>query len=329
LRRRPGLLSNRARIDMQIRRDTTKLAPTCIAVGVFDGVHLGHQAVLRQAVAGARVAGLLAAALTFDPHPEQLLRPRQAPRLLTTIPERAALIAETGIEVLVIAGFDRDFASLAPDEFARCVLADQLNARCVVAGEGFRFGGGAAGDVAVLTELGPRLGFHASEVKRVTVDGGEVSSTIIRQFIAAGEVERATTLLGHAYTIMGAVARGDQRGRTLGFPTANLCVEPHKLLPPDGVYAARARFDDATLPAPAVVNIGFRPTFAPAGREAQGGCIEAHLIDADTGELYGRTITLDFVSRLREERRFPNPETLVEQIRRDIARARKVLARDS
>jgi len=311
---------------MQIRRDTTKLAPTCIAVGVFDGVHLGHQAVLRQAVAGARDAGLLAAALTFDPHPEQVLRPEQAPRLLTTIPERAALIAETGIEVLVIAGFDRAFASLAPDEFARCVLADQLNARCVVAGEGFRFGRGAAGNVAVLAELGPRFGFHASEVKRVTVDGGEVSSTIIRELMGAGEIERATALLGHTYTIMGAVTPGDQRGRTLGFPTANLCVDPHKLLPPDGVYAVRARLDDATLHA--VVNIGFRPTFAPAGREAQGACIEAHLIDADTGELYGRTIALDFVSRLREERRFPNPEALVEQIRRDIARARKVLARD-
>jgi riboflavin kinase/FMN adenylyltransferase len=308
---------------MQIRRDRTKLKPTCIAVGVFDGVHLGHQAVLRQAVAGARDAGLLAAALTFDPHPEQVLRPQRAPRLLTTIPERAALISETGIEVLVIAGFDRAFASLAPDEFARCVLADQINARCVVAGEGFRFGRGAAGNAAMLAELGPRFGFHASEVKRVTVNGGEVSSTLIRELIAAGEIERATALLGHAYTIMGNVAAGDQRGRTLGFPTANLCVEPHKLLPPDGVYAARARLHDAALPA--VINIGFRPTFAAAGAEPQSPCIEAHLIDADTGELYGRTITLDLVSRLRRERRFPNPEALVEQIRRDIAQAREVL----
>jgi riboflavin kinase/FMN adenylyltransferase len=310
---------------MQIRRDTARLAPTCIAVGVFDGVHLGHQAVLRQAVAGARDAGLLAAALTFDPHPEQVLRPAQAPRLLTTILERAALISETGIEVLVIAGFDRAFASLAPDEFARCVLAGQVNARCVVAGEGFRFGRGAAGNVTVLAELGPRFGFHASEVKRVTVNGGEVSSTIIRERISAGDIERATALLGHAYPIMGAVAAGDQRGRTLGFPTANLCVEPHKLLPPDGVYAARARLDDAALPA--VINIGFRPTFAGAGQRAQSSCIEAHLIDADTGELYGRTITLDLISRLRQEKRFPNPEALVEQIRRDVAQAREVLAR--
>ncbi|UCH35772.1 MAG: bifunctional riboflavin kinase/FAD synthetase [Armatimonadota bacterium] len=333
------------------------LSPTCVAVGVFDGVHVGHQAVLRQAVAGAREAGLVAAALTFDPHPERVLRPRQAPLLLTTLPERAALIAETGIEALVVAQFDRAFASLTAEEFAHCVLVEQLAARCVVAGDGFVFGRGARGNAAILAELGRKLGFEASAVKRVAVDDTEVSSTVVRQLISSGNIERAAVLLGHYYTIRGSVTPGDRRGRELGFPTANLCVSRDKLLPPHGVYAVWARIegraecersgasdstsapdgeldpprriDDERRPAiPAVANVGVRPTF-PANRTRPSdpaACVEAHVLEGEPGDLYDRTITLDLVTRLREERAFPDGQALQEQIRRDIAQARRALS---
>jgi len=303
------------------------LAPTCVAIGVFDGVHVGHQAVLRRAAAGAREAGLLAAALTFDPHPDHVLRPHRAPLLLTTVPERAAVIAEFGIEVMVIARFDRALANMTPEQFCHRVLAQRLAARCVVAGEGFVFGRGASGDIATLVELGPQFGFSAAAVKRVTVDGAEVSSTAIRQLVAAGEVERAAPLLGRDYSIRGSVVRGEQRGRVLGIPTANICVDEHKLLPRNGVYAARARLEDEALPA--VANIGVRPTFAGAahGHSASPTCVEAHIIDASPPDApYGRTLTLDVVGRLRDETAFPSPEALAQQIRRDIARAREMLS---
>jgi riboflavin kinase/FMN adenylyltransferase len=350
---------------MEIIRDLEqrKLPPTCIAVGVFDGVHVGHQAVLHQAVASAREHHLRSAALTFDPHPARVVQPRKAPRLLTTIPERAPLIAALGVEALIIVGFDRAFAALTPEQFARCVLAGQLNARCVVAGEGFRFGRGAAGTAAMLSELGARFGFSAAEVKRITVDGAEVSSTVIRELIAAGNVERAAKLLGRYYFITGPVKSGSRRGRALGFPTANVAVTRDKLLPANGVYAARARpADDSAAdlgggsPPPrgrgfgrdhapsaatfgadgqselAVVNIGVRPTFRPRPEEEPPGAragihVEAHFPGADPGDLYGRAIALEIVARLRDETRFPGPDALVEQIRRDIALARKMLGR--
>jgi len=283
--------------------------------------------VLREAVAQAADLEVMATALTFDPHPEQVLRPAQAPKLLTTIPERAALIAGYGIELLLIAQFDRAFAGQAPEEFVRGALLEGFGARCVVAGEGFRFGRGAQGNIHVLAELGRRLGFCATAVKRVTTDGETVSSTRVRELVSSGDLERATTLLGHYYTIGGTVVRGDQRGRALGIPTANLCVEPVKLLPPDGVYAVRARIEGAQTALPAVANIGVRPTF---GGSPGDRCVEAHIIDSDAqGDLYGREVTLDVVGRLREERRFPDAEALGRQIEQDIARAREVLARAS
>jgi riboflavin kinase/FMN adenylyltransferase len=312
---------------MNILRDIEpkRLPPTCVAVGVFDGVHLGHQAVLRQAVAGARERGLLAAAVTFDPHPARVLQPRRRPLLLTTMCERTALIAKLGIEVLVIIKFDRACANQAPEEFARRVLVERFNARCVVAGEDFAFGRSASGSIGTLIELGGKLGFDASAVKRITVEGAEVSSTAIRELISAGQIERATALLGHEYVITGQAAPGSGRGRDLGFPTANICVERDKLLPPNGVYAVRAHLGDAKQPA--VANIGVRPTF-DTGRSklARGArCVEAHLMGARLGELYGQTLTLELAHRLRDEKRFATPEALAEQIRRDVAQAQEIL----
>ena len=337
----PGVENQVGTMELLHDVEAGRLPPTCVAVGVFDGVHLGHQAVLRQAVAGARERGLLSAALTFDPHPDQVVRPQRAPLLLTTMPERAALIAAQGIDVLVIIGFDRAFAGMTPEEFAKCVLVERLNARCVVAGEGFVFGRGAAGNITTLADLGDRLGFRATAVKRVTVDSGEVSSTAVRELVSRGEMENAAKVMGHHYTITGPVQPGVQRGRSLGFPTANVCVPPEKLLPPDGVYAVIARVGERASEQPAcgvdrspgpgqraVMNIGIPPTFAdaePSDAPRGGGCVEAHLMGTDPGELYGRTITLEVVSRLREERKFETTEALVEQIRRDIARAEEIL----
>ncbi|HUT73807.1 MAG TPA: bifunctional riboflavin kinase/FAD synthetase [Armatimonadota bacterium] len=317
---------------MEVVRDIERLEPpaAAVAVGVFDGVHLGHQAVLREAVTRAAGLGAQAAALTFDPHPQQVLRPRQAPRLLTTIAERAALIADSGINMLIVARFDHSFAAQTPEEFVHRVLLERLGARCVIAGEGFVFGRGARGNIHTLTELGRRLGFCAAAVERVTVDGMTVSSTAVRQLISAGNIERATSLLGHCYTIGGVVVRGRQRGRAIGTPTANLCVEQSKLLPPDGVYAVRARLRGEEGARPAVANIGTRPTFAGAtGEGAPGGrCIEAHMFDSPTpGELYGHALTLEVVSRLRDERAFPSAPELSAQIQQDIACARAILAR--
>ena len=312
---------------MNILRDIEpqRLPPTCVAVGVFDGVHLGHQAVLRQAVTGAREQGLLAAALTFDPHPARVLQPRRRPLLLTTMCERTALIGKLGIAALVVIKFDQACANQAPEEFARCVLVARLNARCVVAGEGFAFGRGASGNITTLIELGPKLGFHASAVKRVTVEGGEVSSTLIRELISEGEIERATALLGHCYIITGPAAAGSGRGRDLGFPTANICVERDKLLPPNGVYAMRAEIAGANRPA--VGNIGVRPTF-DSGRSRVAGrrrCVEVHLMGAESGDLYGQTLTLEVVRRLRDEKKFATPEALAQQIRCDVAQAQEIL----
>jgi len=314
-------------MDMKVLRDIEpgQLPPTCVAVGVFDGVHIGHQAVLRQAVAGARERGLLAAALTFDPHPMRVLHPRRRLKLLTTICERTALIAQSGIEALVILNFDRACADQTPEEFACCVLTGLLNARCVVAGEDFAFGRGGGGGIGTLVALGERLGFHASAVKRVTIEGAEVSSTIIRELIAAGDIERATALLGHHYIITGEAKPGSGRGRALGFPTANICIGRDKLLPPSGVYALKVEMEGASHPA--VASIGPRPTFDSdrSARAAQARCVEVHIIGAQLGDLYGQTLTLEVVRRLRDQQFFPSPAALSEQIRRDIEQAREIL----
>jgi riboflavin kinase/FMN adenylyltransferase len=251
--------------------------------------------------------------------------------------------------VLVVAAFDAAFASQTPECFAQVLLVEQLHARCVVAGEGFVFGRGGQGDLPTLTDLGRRLGFSTTAVQRVTLDGEIVSSSRVRELIAAGDIERATAFLGHYYTIAGRVVTGDRRGRAVvGIPTANLCVGEGKLLPPNGVYAVWAHLEGDAAPSPAVVNIGVRPTFAAAGQrhvaqapppvnrsDTPGGgcatmpCVEAHLLDADAAtDLYDRQLTLEVVSRLRDERAFENPQALAQQIQKDIARARRILSRE-
>jgi riboflavin kinase/FMN adenylyltransferase len=293
-------------------------ASPAVAIGNFDGVHLGHQALVRAAVEDARAADGTAMVLTFDPHPARVVAPERAPRTLLTIEQRAELLAELGIDVVAVLGFDQAVAALSPEEFASLVLVRGLGAKVVVVGERFRFGRGRAGDVALLARLGTESGFRVHALPVVLWDGQPVSSSRIREALALGDVVLATQLLGRPFFVDGHVVKGDGRGRQLGVPTANLETR-NECLPANGVYAAWARIAKQGEPWPAVVNLGRRPTF-----EGKGGSLEAHLLGFD-GDLYGSLLRLAFVRRLRDERRFAGAAELVEQIRRDIEDARAIL----
>ena len=289
-------------------------APSAVAVGNFDGVHRGHQALVAAAVTRARAAGEAAVVLTFDPHPAAVLRPQAAPAALTTLAQKEELLAALGVDRLVVVPFDRRLAGLAPEAFATEVLEQAVGARHVVVGESFRFGRGRAGDPQGLVELGRTRGFGVEVVPPVMEEGQPISSSRVREALAGGRVDEALRLLGRAYFVDGLVERGDGRGRTLGIPTANLAPEP-QILPARGVYAARCALGDGSLQA-AVVNVGERPTFG-GGRVR----LEAHLIGFE-GDLYGSRLRVAFHERLRDEQRFANAEALVAQIRADVAAAR-------
>lgn len=294
--------------------------PAAAALGVFDGVHLAHQKILTTAVARAREARLLALACTFEPNPIQVLQPDRAPTPITFLEERLALIAETGIDATVVLPFTPALASVEPESFVKDVLVGRLHALAVVVGYNHTFGRGARGDARMLAALSGQLGFQAHVVAPLLVDGVSVSSTEIRAALRVGGVERAQQYLGRPYAIRGEVIQGAGRGRSLGFPTAN--VRPDRaLLVPAGVYACRA--EPPGTGHPAVVNIGVRPTF---GEDTL--VVEAHLLDFE-GVLYGRPMRLAFLARLRDERKFPGPEALRAQILEDIAHARRLLSNAS
>jgi riboflavin kinase/FMN adenylyltransferase len=287
--------------------------PSAVALGTFDGVHLAHRAILGTAVSRARAADLTALACTFDPHPMEVLAPERAPLPITTLDERLALIAETGIDATVVIAFTREVADIEPEAFVKEALVERLRIREVVVGFNHRFGRGARGDTALLRDLGARLGFVVHVIEPLTVDGVPVSSTEVRAALQRGDLEQAARFLGRPYSIAGKVTRGAGRGRTLGFPTANVAPERPVLVPP-GVYGCRAEL--AGLVIPAVVNIGVRPTFGETNL-----AVEAHLLDF-SGDIYGQSIRLVLVARLRDERRFPSVEALREQIARDVESAR-------
>ncbi len=290
--------------------------PAVVALGVFDGVHLGHRAILSTAVGRARATGLAAVACTFEPHPMEVLQPERAPLPITTLEERLALVARTGIDVALVVAFTPEFAALEPEAFVKDVLLGRLRGREVVVGFNHTFGRGARGDAGLLQALGDRLGFAAHVVPPLIIDGVQVSSSEVRAAIERGEVERAARYLGRPYGLQGEVVAGAGRGRTLGFPTANVDVG-QRLVPAPGVYACWAEVRGARHRA--VVNIGVRPTF---GEELR--VVEAHLLDF-AGSLYGTVLGLLFVRRLREERRFPGPDALRDQIGRDVDAARRCL----
>ena len=285
------------------RLDEADARPRKVAVGEFDGVHLGHREVIR----GSDTV------LTFEPHPLQVIRPEAAPKLLTSLERKIELLEGLGVEELVLIEFDRAFAQRSAQEFIDGVLAGTLQATRVSVGENFRFGHKAAGDPALLAE---QDGFETRVTRLVEIDQEIVSSTLIRHLIQLGDVERANRLLGDAFQLRGTVVEGDRRGRTLGYPTANLVPDEALVYPGHGVYAAYANGK------PAAVSVGVRPTFG-TGR---GVLVEAFLIDFD-GDLYGTELRLDFVRRLRGERAFPTVDALVEQMGKDVAEAASVTSR--
>jgi riboflavin kinase/FMN adenylyltransferase len=297
---------------------TQPLSRGVVAIGKFDGLHRGHQSLIRAAVDEARAAGAESVVVTFDRHPIELLRPGTRARYLTPLEERLRLIAGLGVDATLLIRLTPEFLNLEAEEFVRSVLVERLGMVAVVASESFRFGRGAAGTVETLRELGPRLGFQFRPVPPVLVDGGRVSSSRVAECIAAGRVEEAATLLGRPYALFGHVVHGDGAGHTLGFPTANLATDDRQHQPADGVYAGHLAWDDENL-RPAVCNLGVRPT-----RDGTRHVVEAHVLDF-TGDLYDRSARLLFSHRLRDEQRFPNLEALKTQIAADVERARTLL----
>ena len=289
--------------------------PSAVALGVFDGVHLAHRAILGTAVARARAEDHVALACTFDRHPAEILQPDRAPAPITTLDERLGLIAETGVDATIVLAFTRELAAIEPEAFVKDMLLTRLSAREIVVGFNHRFGRGARGDARMLASLAERLGFQAHVVPPLEVDGVAVSSTEIRGALQRGDVARAGRFLGHPYFISGSVTSGAGRGRTLGFPTANIAFD-RTLLVPRGVYLGRLTVEGR--PRLAVVNVGVRPTFGETTL-----AVEAHVLDF-SGDLYGHPVRLEFLDRLRDEMRFGSVDELRAQIGRDIAAAREM-----
>jgi len=289
-------------------------AAAVVALGAFDGIHLGHRAILGTAVTQARHRQLQALACTFDRHPMEVLQPDRAPLPITTLDERLELIRETGIDTTVVVPFTTAVASVEAKAFVQDVLVGRLHAREIVVGFNHRFGRGARGDAELLQSLAGPLGFRAHIVPALMVDGVAVSSSEIRGALQRGDLPSAARLLGREYSIQGQIVRGAGRGRTLGFPTANVRTDRPLGLPP-GVYVCQALVGAGWYLS--VVNVGVRPTFGENEL-----AVEAHLLDF-TGDLYDERITLTFRRRLRDERKFPSVEALREQIAQDVAAARR------
>ena len=296
------------------------LGPTAVVIGNFDGVHLGHRHVLARAREVADARGLTLVAVTFDPHPMAVLRPEHAPTALTSVETRAELLGECGAEAVLALPFDRGVSGWTPEEFVERVLVTALHAAAVVVGANFRFGNRAAGDVATLRETGALHGFDA---EGIALDGGPQvwSSTYVRTCLATGDVAGAAEALGRPYAVRGTVVRGDQRGRELGYPTANVPTSTLTAAPADGVYAGWLRRLDTGESYPAAISVGTNPTF-DGQRERR---VESYVLDRTDLELYGVEVEVSFVERLRGMVAFGSVEELVEQMRDDVERAHDLL----
>jgi len=289
-----------------------------LTVGVFDGVHRGHQELIGRAVELARQRGVPSVLMTFDPHPAEVVRPGNHPAQLTTLRRRAELIEALGVDVFCVLPFTAELSRMHADEFVHEILVDRLHAAAVVVGENFTFGHGAAGDVALLRQLGARFGFATEGFELVTTDSLTYSSTYIRACIDAGDVVGAADALGRPHRLEGIVVRGDQRGRQLGYPTANLSIPRYAAVPADGVYVCRFAHHGRLLPA--AVSVGSNPTFS--GRERR---VEAYVLDEDA-DYYGESIGLEFVARLRDMERFDSVDALQAQMAQDVSTTRRMLA---
>ena len=299
--------------------------PLCLAMGVFDGLHRGHREVIAAAVRSGARLGITPAVLTFDPHPDTVLSPRGAPPLLTTTEEKLALLRDLGVRLTVLATFDRQLADMPAEEFVRELLVGRLRARCLVVGEGWRFGAGGKGATGLLREMAPELGFSVSVVRPLSLGGAKVSSTRIRSLLARGRVSAAAEMLGYRYQVTGKVVAGAGLGRTLGYPTANLALPEDKLIPADGIYACLAGLRRLR---PAVAYIGTRPTVSAGGRRGT----EVHVLPPEGRgparprlDLLGRVLRVEFAARLRGDRKFPSLEALSRQMACDCERARALL----
>lgn len=286
--------------------------PSAVTIGKFFAVHRGHQALLRATLQAAREIAGRSVVLTFDRHPREVLQPGWEAPVLATLDERLDLIEAQGIDLTVVARITPDFLAQEPEDFVRDLLVGRLHAARVLAGENFRFGRKARGDVRLLQSLGAELGFEYTAVPPVTEAGERISSSRVAECIQAGRVASAAALLGRPYCIPGEVVRGAQVGSQLGFPTANIQVDPRRLLPADGVYVVRV----PELDAPAVANLGVRPTVDGTRR-----VLEAHLLGW-SGDLYGRKLGIQFLDRLRDEQRFPSLDALKAQIGQDVEAGR-------
>ncbi|MBK8004088.1 MAG: bifunctional riboflavin kinase/FAD synthetase [Gemmatimonadetes bacterium] len=295
-------------------------AGSVVTVGTFDGVHRGHVAVLREIVERARVAGRKSVLVTFEPHPLEVVNPKAAPLLLTSGAERREALAQTGLDYVVFLRFDKALAQYSPERFVREVLIGRCGMKELVIGHDHGFGRGRSGDVETLRRLGATDGFQVDVVGLVESGGHAVSSTAIRRAVAGGDLRTAAGLLGRPYTVSGRVVRGEGRGRTIGVPTLNLGDIPErKLLPPDGVYAARVEW--ARGRAGGMLNQGPRPTVGDGRRS-----LEVHLFGVDE-DLYGEWVKVEWVARIRDQQKFPSLAALQDQLKQDRARAEDALAR--
>jgi riboflavin kinase / FMN adenylyltransferase len=296
-----------------------------VTIGVFDGVHRGHQRIVARAAEIAVAAALPLVVVTFDPHPDEVVRPGSHPQLLCSPRFRTELLGRLGADAVCVLPFTREFSQLAAPDFVQSVLVDGLHATAVVIGENFRFGHRAAGNVGLLTELSGKYDFAAEGVPLLTDGGVTVSSSWIRELLAAGDVAGAARDLGRPHRVEGVVVRGHQRGRALGFPTANAEPPPFTAIPADGVYAGAlvslAPDDGAERERwPAAISVGTNPTFDGMART-----VEAYALDRDDLDLYGVHVAVEFVARLRGQVRFGSVDELVAQMRRDVVEARSVV----
>ena len=296
--------------------------PSSVAMGVFDGVHRGHRVLVSAAVEQARGRGAEAVVVTFDPHPRAVLRPDAAPPLLATLEHRLQLLAELGTDAALVLPFTRVLSEQSPEQFVQDVLVDTLRAAHVVVGADFRFGHRARGDAQLLAELGDERGFTVEALALVGDEQGRISSTTVRSLLAAGDVAGAAALLGRPHRLEGPVVRGDRRGRTLGYPTANVQVAPGAAVPADGVYAAELVLGagPGAQRLPAALSIGTNPTFAGVERR-----VEAYVLDRDDLDLYDQQVVVDVLARLRETLHFSSVADLLEQMHRDVEQVRALL----
>lgn len=293
--------------------------PTVLTLGVFDGLHLGHQRIMQTVVERAKIVGAVPTAITFDPHPRSVLHPESAPPMLQTLDQRLANFEVLGIEQAIVIAFDHEFASQPAEDFLRNIVHERLQAREVYLGEGFAFGKGRGGNIELLRKMSGELGFTADEVDEVQLRGTRISSSAIRRLLADGRVNAARSMLGRPYGLEGTVIRGNRRGHTIGFPTANLKPR-NRVIPRFGVYATATLIDGHWRKS--ITNIGVRPTFESDSDPS----IETYVFDFE-GDLYGDVLRVRFLHRIRDERKFNGIDELKAQIMRDTERARNYFSR--